>query len=270
METPVARNIKLVVAYNGAAYHGWQKQRDVPSVQETLQNAIARVVNHPVTLHGAGRTDAGVHAEGQVANFLTDTRLPADRLCMAINARCPADITVRHCCDVPLDFHAISSSAGKLYRYTIYHHRQQPPQEWAGRSWHWFQDLAVEPMRQAAALLVGRHDFAAFQSSNSRRATTVRTVWRLEVFRDFRCIHFDVAADGFLYNMVRNLVGTLVEVGRGHGPPARVAEILASRTRADAGPTAPPEGLCLRWVRYPARFASTRAGGAATDEGPEG
>jgi tRNA pseudouridine38-40 synthase len=268
MESPVARNIMLVVAYDGAAYRGWQRQADgVPTVQESLERAIVSVVGHPVHLHGAGRTDAGVHAEGQVANFLTDAAMPADRMRLAINARAPADIVVRRCRDVPLAFHAIGSACGKLYRYTLYHHRDPPPPSLRGRCWHWYRPLEVEPMRQAARCLVGRHDFAAFQSSKGKRASTVRTVGRLEIWRDFRCVHFDVSADGFLYNMVRNLVGTLLEVGRGHWPPGRVAEVLASRQRSQAGRTAPPEGLCLQWVRYDLAGAALDAPATAPPEG---
>ncbi len=254
MDVPVARNIKLVIAYDGGGYHGWQRQAGgLPTIQETLEQAILRVVNHPIHLHGSGRTDAGVHAAGQVANFLTDAKMPAEAMGRAINSRCPDDIIIRRCSDVPLDFHAIGQATSKLYRYTIYHHEQPPPPGLARRCRHWHRPLEVEPMRIAAKLLVGRNDFAAFQSSGSQRATTVRTLHRLDVFRDFRFVHFDAAANGFLYNMVRNLVGTLLEVGRGHWEPARVAEALASKQREQAGPTVPAQGLSLQWVRYPVR-----------------
>jgi tRNA pseudouridine38-40 synthase len=244
------RNIRLVIAYRGTAYHGWQKQPGLPTIQGTIQDALARIVNHPVDLAGAGRTDAGVHAMGQVGSFRTDARMPADRLMRAVNSRLPDDIAVVRADDVPGGFHATRSAVCKLYRYTV-HAAALPPVHEADRAYHWWRGADVDAMRAAARLLLGRHDFSSFESTGTPRASKVRTLLRLDVFRDCERVHFDVSADGFLYNMVRNLVGTLLEIGRGFWPPEKAAGILAARDRRAAGPLAPARGLCLRWVRYP-------------------
>ena len=244
------RNIKIIIAYDGSAYHGWQIQiPSLPTVQGTLKAAIERVVRHPVILHGTSRTDAGVHAAGQVGNFLTDRDLPTDRLRLAINSRCPPDICIRHACEVPEDFHASFSATSKLYRYRVYNSLSRPT-HLVNKCYHYWRNLDVEKMSQAARLLLGRHDFAAFASSSDNRGSTERELFRCNLYRQGPDIFFDLQGDGFLYNMVRNIVGTLLEIGRGHWPVQRIPQILASRDRSQAGPTTPPAGLTLQWVKY--------------------
>jgi tRNA pseudouridine38-40 synthase len=248
------RNIKLVVAYNGAAYHGWQRQADgVDTVQQRIEAAAVRVVKHPVAVHGAGRTDAGVHAAGQVANFhTTNLRVPLLGLRRAMNARLPADILIRSAEEVADDFHASLSAVGKTYRYRI---RVAPQREvmLAGQVWQYPRhSLDTEKMCQAASGLLGEHDFAGFATSGDDRATTVRTIFRCDVAEadNGREIHITVRGDGFLYNMVRNIVGTLTEIGRGHWPADRIGIILATADRRHAGPTAPAAGLTMLRVHY--------------------
>ena len=244
------RNVKLIIAYDGSGYHGWQIQSaDLPTVQAQLKSAIQHVVRHPVILHGSSRTDAGVHAAGQVANFQTDCQIPPDRLRLAVNSRCPPDIVIRYAADVPADFHAGFSAKSKLYRYRIYNSPDKPV-ELLNKCYHYWRELNVAKMSRAADVLLGRHDFAAFASSSDRRATTERELFRCQVYRHAHQVIIEIEGDGFLYNMVRNIVGTLLEIGRGHWPVERISEILASRDRQNAGPTAPAPGLTLQWVKY--------------------
>jgi tRNA pseudouridine38-40 synthase len=246
------RNLKLTIAYDGTDFHGWQRQPDVRTVQEELENVARRVIRQHVDIVGASRTDAGVHAQGQVAHVHTTTEIPAENLRRAIAHRLPGDMTVVHLADVPLEFHATLHALGKLYRYRI-HNDARRPVEWhaARHAWHIWWPLDVPRMQAAADLLVGEHDFAAFASAGCTRTTTVRTLHRIHVRRHYNSILVDVEGTGFLYNQVRNMVGTLVEVGRGHWPPEHVADVLASRDRRQAGPTAAAHGLCLQWIKYP-------------------
>jgi len=244
------RNIKLTIAYDGSGYHGWQRQRSgIITVQEVLENGIVRVVNHAVALRGAGRTDAGVHAAGQVANFRTDHAIPADRLAHAINSRLPRDIAVKRATDVSDDFDAITSARSNLYRYTVYNGRLLPPQA-EKYGCHFYHPCQLAPMRQAAALLLGEHDFASFASTGSGRQSTIRTLLCCQVWRKYHWLYFDLEGTGFLYHMVRNIVGTLLEIGRGHWPQEKVSQILAAGVRSCAGPMVPPNGLTLQWVHY--------------------
>lgn len=250
-DLPPRRNIKLVVAYNGAAYHGWQRQADgIDSVQLRLEQAAARVVGHSVCVFGAGRTDAGVHAQGQTANFYTTNfSVPLVGLRRAINSRLPRDILVQSATEVDPTFHASRSAAGKTYRYRIHLGPQRPVDRYQV-VYHYYKPLQIELMRQAALRLLGTHDFRGLATSAEVRENTVRTIFRCEVCEQGDEIHVAVQGDGFLYNMVRNIVGTLIEIGRGHWPPEQVDKILATRDRALAGPTAPPQGLSLECVHY--------------------
>ncbi len=248
----MAQNLKLVLAYDGTEFHGWQRQAGVRTVQETLETVLARVLRHPACAHGASRTDAGVHARGQVANVLTESSIPPANILRAIGCRLPPDVALLHVAPVPLQFHASALALGKLYRYRIHAAVTRPTSTLAQRfAWHIWYPLDLDRLHTAAALLVGTHDFAGFASQGSPRSTTIRTIRHIDVRRCLDEVRIDVAGDGFLYNQVRNIVGTLIEVARGHWPPERIAEILASRDRRLAGPTAPPHGLCLQWVRYP-------------------
>jgi tRNA pseudouridine38-40 synthase len=246
------RNLKLTIAYDGTDFHGWQRQPTVRTVQEDLEEVARRVIRQHVDVVGASRTDAGVHAQGQVAHLHTTTEIPARNLRRAIAHRLPEDMTVVHLADVPLEFHATQHALAKLYRYRI-HNDVHRPVEWhaARHAWHIWWPLDVVRMQAAADLLVGTHDFAAFASAGCKRATTVRTLHRIHVRRHYNSIVIDVEGGGFLYNQVRNMVGTLVEVARGHWPPERVGDVLASCDRRQAGPTAAAHGLCLQWIQYP-------------------
>lgn len=240
-----------VLAYDGADFHGWQHQPGMRTVQDCLQQALRRVLRHQVVVFGAGRTDAGVHAAGQTANFFTTNPAPVQGLFHAIGSRLPKDMTLIRLDPVPLTFHATHTAVSKLYRYRIHNTPGRPCERQNQRFvYHFWQPLDVGAMREAAAAWVGTHDFTSFASSGNVRSTNVRTVLRLDVSRHEWEIRIDVEGTGFLYNQVRNFVGTLVEIGRGRWPAARAAEILAARDRTQAGPTAPARGLCMQWVRY--------------------
>lgn len=249
------RNLYLRLAYDGTEFHGWQKQPGLRTVQDVLEQAVRRVVRHQVELAGSGRTDAGVHAVGQVASFVADCPIPTDRLRHAIGARLPKDLSIMELFEAHPEFHATRSAICKLYRYRIFHARRRPVEQHLHRcTYHWWMPLDPERMRAAARHFIGEMDFSAMASKGVERTSHVRTVLRCDVERHYDEVRVDVIGTGFLYNQVRNMVGTLIEVGRGYWPPEQVAEILASKDRANAGPTAPARGLCLQWVRYPARL----------------
>jgi tRNA pseudouridine38-40 synthase len=240
----------MTIQYDGTNYHGWQEQPGVVTVQGTLVERLATILRERPAVEGAGRTDSGVHALGQVAAFKTEHLIPTANLHAAINSRLPPDIVVTDLCEAPLDFRPSFSALSKHYRYRICRGPLKPVFE--GRYvWHWHEPLEVEPMRQAARLLVGRHDFKSFEGRGSAREDTVRELLRLDLVEAGKELHFEVEGDRFLYRMVRNIVGTLTEVGRGHRTAEWVAEVLAARNRVAAGPTAPPQGLFLVDVRYP-------------------
>jgi tRNA pseudouridine38-40 synthase len=246
------RILKLTVQYDGTDYVGWQRQAEGTSIQGLLEEALSRIDGTRVTVHGAGRTDAGVHAMGQVASARIASTLGADTLRRALNAVLPPDIRVTSVEDAAGDFHARFSARGKLYEYRIVNGPFVSP--FLHRyAWHILQPLDLGAMRVASAALVGRHDFAAFQAAGSAAATTERTVHRItwqEGSGPDRPHLFQVEGDGFLRHMVRAIVGTLVDVGLGRWPPGVAAEILASRDRTRAGPTAPAKGLFLVRVLY--------------------
>lgn len=245
------RNVKLLIAYDGTDFHGWQRQPELRTVQGMIEQGVRRVCRHQVNVIGAGRTDAGVHAAGQTANFATTSDIPAMNLLRAIGGRLPKDITLIHAMDVPMMFHATRAAKGKLYRYSIHNATGRPAERLRQRYvYHFWQPLDIDRMREAAAAFVGEHDFAAMATRGDERENTVRSVTACQVYRHYDEIRVDVEGRGFLYNQVRNMVGTLVEVGRGHWPPECIGEILASKDRRRAGPTAPARGLSMQWVRY--------------------
>jgi len=248
MSQELPRNVKLTIEYDGSRYHGWQRQANAPTVQQALEEAIGRVVGHRVTLHGSGRTDAGVHALGQVANFRTRSAIPAAQLPHAVNANVADDIAVLRAEDVAPDFHARYSAKRKTYRYRILCRPVRPAVGAAYVCWR-RHPLDVAAMQRAAAHFVGEHDFAGFESHSSGEGS-VRVVFRSEVTAAGEVIDYYVTANGFLYNMVRAMAGTLIEVGSGRRRPDDVARLLASRDRTLAGATAPARGLCLMQVDY--------------------
>jgi tRNA pseudouridine38-40 synthase len=317
--SPAVRNFRLVVAYNGAAYEGWQRQASAPTLQAALETAVAKVIGQPAHVQGSGRTDAGVHALGQVAAFRAATHLTPDVLRRALNAELPRDIAVLEVAEAAADFHPTRDARRKRYRYVIH---DGPVRDVFRRGYCWeyrYGRLDAAAMQRAAAALLGTHDFSSFQTTGAPRRTSVRTIFVLEVRRsragergrilfpecdapaignaarstvgnelravspaaegvpstpgqgrageqataslaslradppveqsgDF--ITIEIEANGFLYNMVRAIVGTLVEVGRGRQPETWPGEVLAARDRRTAGPNAPAEGLFLVKVDY--------------------
>jgi tRNA pseudouridine38-40 synthase len=245
------RNLKLLIAYDGTDFHGWQAQPGMRTVQEELAKTLERVLRHPVTLAGASRTDAGVHARGQVASLRTEAAIPAANLQRAVSCRLPPDIALVRVAEAAPQFHATRSARGKLYRYALYNSERRPAEAMAARyAWHFWHALDLDAMRAAAAVLLGTHDFAGFANQGQPRETTIRTLRSIAIRRHYERVHIEVEGDSFLYNQVRIIVGTLIEIGRGHWPVERTAAILEARDRSLAGPTAPAHGLTLEWVRY--------------------
>lgn len=243
------RRIKLVLHYDGTAYHGWQKQPGMPTIQATVERAIETLCGCAVSLTGSSRTDAGVHALGQAAHFDLDSPVPTENMARALNNLLPEDIVVAEAAEVSASFDAISSTKSKWYRYTICTAAVRPVQQ-VRYCWHRPASLNIEAMSLASARLVGTQDFKSFAAAADVRESSVRTVLRCEVSEKNDDIFVDVAATGFLYNMVRNIVGTLVEVGRGRWQPEDIDLILAAKNRAAAGPIAPACGLCLMNIEY--------------------
>jgi tRNA pseudouridine38-40 synthase len=244
------RNLKITLSYDGTDFSGWQTQPGYRTVQETLEGAIARLTGEPrVRVNASGRTDAGVHAVGQVANFYSITRLPPAKLLGAINAHLPPDIVLREVADVPQAFDATHDAVRKLYRYVI-HDGPVPSPFLRRHAWHSKRRLDAPAMARAAVALRGRHDFRSFETEWPNRMSSVRTITHLAVNRCGEHIWIDVEADGFLYNMVRAIAGTLIDVGRGHWPEQKVLEVLEAQDRRLAGPTAPALGLFLMRVTY--------------------
>lgn len=272
---------RLTIAYDGTEFHGWQRQvppegSELRTVQGVVTDAIVQAVQQPVVVQGASRTDAGVHALGQVAHFDAQTRIPVERLADAINARLPRDVEVLEARPAAGGFDACTDAVEKQYRYRLWTSRRRPLGE-RHRVYHCMAALNVEWMRQAAAMLIGEHDFAAFAAAGHGRESTIRTITGCEVQR--RCqepflpvreatvlcdepwagrvpdtlseVHIIVRGGGFLYNMVRIIAGTLKEVGRGRFDPSHIQTLLTEKRRQLAGPTLPPQGLCLEWIRYP-------------------
>jgi tRNA pseudouridine38-40 synthase len=243
------RNIKLVLSYDGSDFHGWQTQPGFRTVQETVEGAIGSLTSEAPTVNASGRTDAGVHAVGQVANFYTSSQLPPEVLVRGINAHLPDDVVIREAAEVGQGFDANRDACAKLYRYVI--HDGPVPDPFLRRyCFHTRHRLDVDAMRRAAASLIGEHDFRSFETDWPNRMSSVRTVHHLAVNRVGDWVWLDVEANGFLYNMVRAIAGTLMTVGRRYWPETQVADILKAEDRRLAGPTAPAHGLFLMRVRY--------------------
>lgn len=243
------RKIKLVLEYDGSKYHGWQFQRNGISIQEAVEKILTRVTKEKTNIVGSGRTDAGVHAEAQVAHFVTHSRMKGEEFLKALNSLLPRDIVVKQVEEVPIEFDARRSATRKIYRYTILN-QDHPSAFDYGRSMYIQYPLDVPAMKQAVPHLLGRHDFTSFQGPNSEVKSSVRELYRIDIERNKNYIVLYFEGNGFLKYMVRNIVGTLVEVGKGRMQPGRVREILELRDRKKAGPTAQPQGLCLVKVFY--------------------
>lgn len=245
------RTLKLVIAYDGTAYCGWQRQANGPTIQGAIEDAFVPLVGEAPTVTGAGRTDTGVHALGQVASVRVSSDLSVDAIRRALNVRLAPDIRVLAVDDAPEEFHARFAATGKTYRYRIVTSEIVSPfDRWF--VWHLPSRLNLEAIRAAAAHLVGRHDFAVFQSAHSSVTETVRTITRLDVHPTGDGFIVEVHGDGFLRHMVRAIVGTLVDVGAGRRAPESMPALLQGRTRHAAGNTAPASGLTLVSVDYPA------------------
>lgn len=246
------RNIKLTVAYDGTGYHGFQEQRGtgLPTVQGKIENCLSSLAGRKIQVIGASRTDAGVHAHGQVINFNDGGwNIPIEKVGLALNCVLPDDIAVLDCKEVSCDFHARFSTVSKEYRYSVFNFDTPDPFR---RRYSYFipKSLDVESIRSAASILQGKHDFSAFMSSGCKVTSTVRTIFDIRVDCNGNLVELVFKGDGFLYNMVRIMAGTLLDVGLGKYPPAIVSEILASKDRKRAGPTVPPQGLYLIAVFY--------------------
>ena len=241
--------VRLLIAYQGTKYHGWQIQPDEPTLQGVCEAAFFKMTGKRTRVTAASRTDAGVHAAGQVAGLENETRHDSQRLREGLNALLPDDVVVLEAAEAPEGFDPRRDAVGKHYRYTIHNTRVRPVFERAFR-WHFKKTLDVAAMNLAAADLVGEHDFSAFRGPNCTAKSPVRTLDRLTWRSEPPALVLDVWGRGFLKQMVRNIVGTSVEIGRGRWPAGKMAAILQSRKREEAGQTAPPQGLSLMKVFY--------------------
>jgi tRNA pseudouridine38-40 synthase len=247
------RTILLILEYDGTGFSGLQLQPNGRSVQEVVERALGELLGEPVRLHSAGRTDAGVHARAMPAHFRTERNLPLRAFRDGLNGLLPDDVAVYAAYEVPETFHARFKARGKWYRYTIDRRRVRSPLS-GRRAWQVRGSLDLALMCQGAALLVGEHDFAAFRASGCAAKTTVRRLDSIDLHEDDTFLHVDVRGSGFLRNMVRMLVGTLVDVGKGKRPVGDIPRLLANEPGLRSGPTAPPHGLCLMSVDYPEAF----------------
>jgi len=244
-------NIKLTIAYDGTRYAGWQIQKNAKTVREEIEKALKKILKEKIRVTASGRTDSGVHARQQVANFKTKKDFPLARLEAALNSNLPRDISVINIKRAASRFHSQYDAKSKLYRYTILSGRIEDP---FLRNYYYKvpYNLDTALMRKEARALRGRHDFKSFQAKSalSRIKNTVRTIKRISIKRDNSFIYIEIEASGFLHNMVRNIAGTLIEIGRGYLPKGSMRKILRSKDRRKAGPTAPAKGLTLLRVKY--------------------
>lgn len=243
------RNIKLTIEYDGKEYHGWQKQPNRLNIQGEIEKAIKTITGQEVELIGSGRTDAGVHAFGQVANFKIESEFPIEKMAVAINSQLKKSICIRKAEEVPEDFHSRYSCHNKTYAYII-NNSEQGTAIYRNLTHHISQQLNVEKMQKAASYLVGQHDFSSFKSSGTSSKNSVRTIYEAKVLKEQERVIIQLTGNGFLYNMVRIISGTLVEVGLGNIEPEEMSEIIESKDRQRAGKTLPAQGLFLMNVNY--------------------
>ncbi|MFR4353017.1 MAG: tRNA pseudouridine(38-40) synthase TruA [Roseburia sp.] len=243
------KRVKLVVAYDGTNYKGWQVQPNGITIEEVLNRELSKLLGEEITVTGASRTDSGVHSLGNVAIFDTDTRMPADKISFALNQRLPEDIVVQGSAEVPTDWHPRYQNSVKTYEYRILNRTFRMPTRRLD-TYFYHYPLRLEKMQRAARHLVGEHDFKSFCAVNAQVRTTVRTIYACDVEREGDIITIRVIGNGFLYNMIRIIAGTLIRVGGGEIEPEEIAAILAARDRGAAGPTAPAHGLTMIGVSY--------------------
>lgn len=243
------RNIKLILEYDGTSYHGWQKQPGLSTIQKALEDSLFCLFRERIETTAAGRTDAGVHAKGQVVSFLTHASISSTSIQPALNSYLPKDIRVKKAHEVDMDFHAQKSALRRVYGYSIYNSGFLSPFH---RNFVWWVpfNLEIDLMKEAGKFLVGEHDFSSFQSQGSSTSLTLREIKKLSIFKKGKFILIYIEANSFLYKMARNIVGMLVEIGRKKIVAGEMKKILEARDRRIAGPTAPPQGLCLVRVEY--------------------
>lgn len=241
--------VKMVVAYDGTNYCGWQIQPNGVTIEQKLNEALTDLLQEPIKVTGASRTDAGVHSLGNVCIFDTNTRMPAEKISYALNTRLPEDIVVQDSCQVPESFHPRFSKSRKTYEYRILNQKFRNPTRRLDAHFYYY-DLDVEAMQRAAAYLVGEHDFKSFASTGGQAETSIRTIYSLDVEKRDSIITIRVKGNGFLYNMVRIIAGTLIKVGAGEILPEEIPAILEAKDRSAAGPTAPAKGLTMIGLEY--------------------
>lgn len=244
------KNFKLTIEYDGTDFHGWQIQPDLPTIQSEIQKILSLMTRENIIIHGSGRTDAGVHALAQVAHFHSETDISPAQFQTALNQMLPPGIVIIDCRHIHRAFHARFDAIRKTYRYRILN---SPVPKAIGRQYCWNirQKLDIEAMEKAAESIIGEHDFKAFEGTGSPRSSTVRNIEKAHFSRDEDIINFEITANGFLKFMVRNIVGTLADVGREKINPEKIKDILASKDRSQGGATAPAQGLFLVNVEYP-------------------
>lgn len=244
------KRFKLVVAYDGTNYCGWQVQNNGKTIEGELNRCLSELLKEDITVIGASRTDSGVHGIGNVAVFDSETRIPGEKICYALNQRLPDDIVIQHSCEVANDFHPRYCDTVKTYEYKILNRKFQDPMHRLYSDFIHYP-LDIKAMQEAATYIVGEHDFQSFCSAGAQVKSTVRTVYDLSVTKDCEdIVHIEITGNGFLYNMVRIIVGTLTRIGLGYGKPEDVKEIIEAKDRSKAGPTAPARGLMLKEIRY--------------------
>lgn len=245
----LARNIRLVLSYDGSDFSGWQVQPGLRTIQETVESVLETILKKNIRIHAAGRTDAGVHAFGQVASFFSDSSIPAEALLRAINSMLPHDIAALDVKDVGPDFHPRYSAKSKTYMYAINTAPVRNPM-FSRYVLHMKEALNIEAMTKAADIFLGEYDFASFMGVGTPVKSTIRTIMESAVFIRGDMLYYAIKGNGFLKHMVRNIVGTLLDVGKGKIDPLDINRIIDSKNRSEAGPTAPPQGLYLVGVEY--------------------
>ena len=243
------KRVKMIVAYDGTNYSGWQLQKNAVTIEQKLNEALFDLLGEEIQVTGASRTDAGVHSLGNVCMFDTETRMPAEKICYALNTRLPEDIVVQSSCEVAPDFHPRAGKSSKTYEYRVLNRAFRDPTRRLNTYFYRY-DLNIEAMQKAAAYLEGEHDFKSFCSVHAQVETTVRTIYKCTVVKDEDIIRIRVTGNGFLYNMVRIIAGTLIEVGAGKCQPEAILEMLKATDRQTAGPTAPAHGLTMIGIEY--------------------